>query len=80
VNVREGLEILLPNRQNLGDYPARISAYPRSNLYDFWRSRKPYKNPHSAPSTVTRAFACSFAIETPPLAKIIKYLYLIIFA
>ena len=24
MNVREGLEILLPNRQNLGDYPARI--------------------------------------------------------
>jgi ParB family chromosome partitioning protein len=37
-------------------------------------------NPHSAPSTVTRAFPCSFAIETPPLARTIKYKYLIVLA
>jgi len=34
-------------------------------------------NPHSAPSTVTRAFPCSFAIETAPLVNKIKYKYLI---
>jgi len=39
-----------------------------------------FKNPHSAPSTVTRAFPCSFAIETPPLVRTIKYLYLIVLA
>jgi hypothetical protein len=33
------------------------------------RSIPSYVNPHSAPSTVTRAEPCSFAIETAPLVK-----------